>query len=94
MQEAIDELWAYTDELFDQSEADKFMIIKEIGVDTSKFKEAYYEEVSTLLKAATIEVPERKYFIKGGKKGIHSEHMGYILADMQYMQRTYPNMEW
>jgi len=94
MQEAIDELWAYTDELFDQTDADKAIIADGIGVATSKFKENYYEEVSALLKEANLEVPERKYFIKGGKKGVHSEHMGYILADMQYMQRTYPNMEW
>ncbi|MAZ72168.1 MAG: phenylacetate-CoA oxygenase subunit PaaI [Flavobacteriaceae bacterium] len=94
MQEAIDELWVYTDELFDQTEADKAMISEGIGIDTSKFKEVYYTEVSALLKEATLEVPERKYFIKGGKKGTHSEHMGYILAEMQYMQRTYPNMEW
>jgi ring-1,2-phenylacetyl-CoA epoxidase subunit PaaC len=94
MQEAIDELWAYTDELFDQTEADKAMIVEGIAVDILKFKENYYEEVSALLKEANLEVPERKYFIKGGKNGIHSEYMGYILSDMQYMQRTYPNMEW
>ena len=70
MQEAIDELWAYTDELFDVTEADQAMIEEGIGVDTSKLKEAYYEEVSALLKEANLEVPERKYFIKGGKKGI------------------------
>ncbi len=68
MQEAIDELWAYTDELFDQTEADKAMIADGIAVDTSKFKETYYEEVSTLLKQANLEVPERTNFIKGGKK--------------------------
>ncbi|MGB3774357.1 MAG: 1,2-phenylacetyl-CoA epoxidase subunit PaaC, partial [Leeuwenhoekiella sp.] len=78
MQEAIDELWAYTDELFDQTEADKAMLAEGIGVDTSKFKETYFEEVSTLLKEANLKVPERTNFIKGGKKGVHSEHMGYI----------------
>jgi ring-1,2-phenylacetyl-CoA epoxidase subunit PaaC len=94
MQEAIDELWAYTDELFDQTEADEAMVAEGIAVDTSKLKEIYYEEVSALLKEANLNVPERKYFIKGGKKGVHSEYMGYILSEMQYMQRTYPNMEW
>ncbi len=94
MQEAIDELWAFTDELFDLTEADKAMISEGIGVDTSKFKEKYYEEVSELLKESNLQVPERKYFIKGGKNGTHSEYMGYILSDLQYMQRTYPNMEW
>lgn len=94
MQEAIDDLWVYTDELFDVTEDDKAVIAEGIGVDTSKLKEAYYNEVSELLKEANLTVPEGKYFTRGGKKGIHSEYMGYILSDMQYMQRTYPNMEW
>jgi ring-1,2-phenylacetyl-CoA epoxidase subunit PaaC len=94
MQEAIDDLWAYTDELFDLTEADEAMIAEGIGVDTSKFKETYYKEVSELLKESNIAVPQGTYFTRGGKKGIHSEYMGYILSDLQYMQRTYPNMEW
>ena len=47
-----------------------------------------------MLKEATLSIPESNYFQKGGKEGIHSEHMGYILADLQYMQLTYPNMKW
>ena len=60
----------------------------------SELKEAYYKEVSEVLKEATLTIPENPYFQKGGKQGIHTEHMGYILADLQYMQRTYPNMTW
>ena len=94
MQEAIDYLWAYTDELFDMTEADNKMVAEGIGVDVSELKKPYFEQVSTLLKEANLNVPESNYFTRGGKKGIHSEHMGYILADLQYMQRTYPDMEW
>ncbi len=94
MQNAIDDLWRFTDELFQLTETDKMMIADGIGVDVSKFRQAYYEEVSKLLKLANLNVPESKYFTSGGKKGIHSEHMGYLLADLQYMQRTYPNMKW
>ncbi|MDC8003302.1 phenylacetate-CoA oxygenase subunit PaaC [Aureisphaera galaxeae] len=94
MQEAVNALWRYTDELFEMSEGDQQMATEGIGVDLSKLKEAYYEEVSELLSEATLEVPERKYFSYGGKKGIHTEHMGYLLSDLQYMQRTYPNMQW
>jgi ring-1,2-phenylacetyl-CoA epoxidase subunit PaaC len=94
MQEAIVGLWRYTDELFQITEADKAMISEGIGVDVSNFKDSYYEEVSEVLNEATLTVPESKYFTSGGKKGIHTEHMGYILADLQYMQRTYPNMKW
>ena len=94
MQEAIDGLWRYTDELFQLTKADKAMIEAGIGVDVSNFKEAYYKEVSEVLDEATLTAPERKYFTSGGKKGIHTEHMGFILADLQYMQRTYPNLNW
>lgn len=94
MQDAIDDLWPYTDELFHQTEADKVMVSEGIGVDVTKLKDAYYNKVSSILEEATLEVPESKYFQKGGKKGIHTEHLGYILTELQYMQRTYPNMEW
>jgi len=94
IQEAIDELWMYTDELFHQPPADKEMIAQGIGVDTLKLKEIYYKTIKDVLTEATLNVPDNPYFHKGGKEGIHTEHMGYLLADMQYMQRTYPNMEW
>ncbi|MFC4722325.1 1,2-phenylacetyl-CoA epoxidase subunit PaaC [Geojedonia litorea] len=94
IQTAIDELWTYTDELFHLTEVDKLMISDGIGVDVTKLKESYYNKVNDILEEATLQVPESKYFQKGGKKGIHTEHMGYILADLQYMQRTYPNMAW
>ncbi|HPE82374.1 MAG TPA: phenylacetate-CoA oxygenase subunit PaaC [Aequorivita sp.] len=94
MQEAIDDLWHYTDELFFMTEAEKVLAEDGIGVDISTFKKKYYEEVSEILKEATLSVPENKYFAKGGKEGVHTEYMGYILADLQYMQRTYPNMTW
>jgi len=94
MQEAIDGLWPYTDELFYLTDADKAMVEEGIGVDVTNLKEAYYKKVSEVLTEATLSVPEEKYFQKGGKQGIHTEHMGFILADLQYMQRTYPNLKW
>ena len=94
MQTAIDDLWRYTDELFHQTEADKAMVSEGIGVDVTKLKVTYYQKVNELLEEATLKIPESKYFQKGGKQGIHTEHMGYILTELQYMQRAYPNMEW
>jgi ring-1,2-phenylacetyl-CoA epoxidase subunit PaaC len=94
MQEAINDLWRYTDELFHQTDADKAMVAEGIGVDVSKLKENYYKHVNELLEESSLEIPESKYFQKGGKQGIHTEHFGYLLSDLQYMQRTYPNMEW
>lgn len=94
MQAAIDDLWPYTEELFHQTEVEKEMAVEGIGVDNSQLKEAYYQKVSDILEEATLKVPESKYFHSGGKKGIHTEHMGFILAELQYMQRTYPGVEW
>lgn len=94
IQIAIDDLWVFTDELFHQTDADKIMVSDKIGVDVTKLKAPYYKKISEILKEATLKTPDIKYFQKGGKNGIHSEHMGYLLADLQYMQRTFPNMKW
>lgn len=94
IQDAINTLWTYTDELFHQTDADKVMVLENIGVDVIELKDAYYKKVNAILTEATLEIPESKWFQKGGKEGIHTEHLGYLLSDLQYMQRTYPNMEW
>jgi ring-1,2-phenylacetyl-CoA epoxidase subunit PaaC len=94
MQEAINDLWTYTDELFHQTDADKAMVAEGFGVDVTKLKENYYKQVNELLEECMLDIPESKYFQKGGKEGIHTEHFGYLLSELQYMQRTYPNMEW
>ena len=94
MQEAINGLWTYTDELFYQTNADKEMVFEGIGVDVTKLKNNYYSHINNILLEATLEIPESKWFQTGGKEGVHTEHLGYLLSDLQYMQRTYPNMEW
>ena len=94
MQTAINDLWTYTDELFHQTDVDKTMVEQGIGVDVTKLKDTYYDQINEILAESTLQTPEMKYFQNGGKEGIHSEHMGYLLADLQYMQRTFPNMNW
>jgi ring-1,2-phenylacetyl-CoA epoxidase subunit PaaC len=94
IQQAENDLWIFTDELFQVTENDVEMISQGIGVDVRLLKDAYYKQVKSVLFEATIDVPTIEYFQKGGKKGIHSEHMGFILTEMQYMQRTFPNMTW
>ena len=94
IQTAINDLWAYTDELFHTTDADKIMISEGIGVDVTQLKSTYYKKVNEVLEEASIQIPDLQYFQKGGKQGIHSEHMGYLLAQMQYMQLAYPNMNW
>lgn len=94
VQEAVNDLWKFTDELFHMTEDDKLAVELGIGIDGAILKEKYYQRIEEVLEEATLAIPEIKWFQKGGKQGIHSEHMGYLLADLQYMQRTYPNMKW
>ena len=94
IQKAIDNLWTYTEELFHQTEADKTMVKEGVGVDVTKLKSTYYKTVKSILEEATLSVPENNYFQKGGKQGIHTEYMGYLLVELQFMQQAYPDMEW
>ncbi|MEZ4874691.1 MAG: 1,2-phenylacetyl-CoA epoxidase subunit PaaC [Flavobacteriaceae bacterium] len=94
IQEALDDLWPYTHELFEMTEVDKDAHKEGVGVDLSELREMYLKEISAVFNDATLAIPSTPFFQKGGKAGIHSEHMGYLLADLQYMQRTYPNMHW
>jgi len=94
MQTAINDLWRFTEELFETTDADQEAIAEGVGVNVAALKEAYFANVSEVLTEATLEKPELQFFQSGGKKGIHSEHMGYLLNDMQFMQRTYPGSKW
>lgn len=94
IQTAINDLWVFTDELFHQTDADKAMVSEGIGVDVTLLKDEFYKKVNEILQESTLYIPAVDYFQKGGRNGIHSEHMGYILTELQYMQRTYPNMTW
>jgi ring-1,2-phenylacetyl-CoA epoxidase subunit PaaC len=94
MQDAVNSLWRNTNELFQLTDAEAAMVKAGIGVDVTAFKDDYYRAIAQTLEEATLEVPTHTWFQKGGKEGIHTEHMGYLLSDLQYMQRAYPNMNW
>ena len=92
--QAVSDLWTYTNEMVSASEIELEMASLGIGVNPEDFRVEYFNSLKSVLNEATIPVPEHSYFQKGGKHGIHTEHMGFILTEMQYMQRTYPNMTW
>lgn len=94
MQTAVNERWSYTGELFQQSEADIAAMAAGFGVDLSSLKAAWDDTISKTFSAAKLSMPTNDWMQKGGKQGMHTEHLGYILAEMQYMQRAYPGMEW
>jgi len=94
MQAAISALWPYTNELFDETPIEKEMKEAGIGADLSVIRAEFESFVTEVLSDATIIKPEPVWSKAQGKKGIHSEHLGFILAELQYMQRAYPNMTW
>lgn len=94
VQKSLDKLWAYRTELFFMDETDALLIEKGIAVDLSELREEYDKQVLAVLNEATLTVPDNTWNKEGGRKGMHSEHLGFLLAEMQYMQRAYPGMEW
>jgi len=93
-QEALNNLYIHSDALFFMDEQDNAVAASGVGVDLSPLKKEYFAQIHADIQKATLALPGVDYFQKGGKDGVHSEHMGYILSEMQYMQRTYPNMTW
>lgn len=94
MQHAVDELWMYTGELFVMNDTDKAMLAEGVGADLAGIKTSWHHKVAEILEEATIATPSGKWMQQGGKDGRHSEHLGYILTELQFMQRAYPGMEW
>jgi len=80
--------------LFFMDEVDELLLQENIAVDLTSLKTSWKDYVSLILEQATIKIPDHSWQQAGGRKGIHSEHLGYLLAEMQYMQRAYPGMEW
>jgi ring-1,2-phenylacetyl-CoA epoxidase subunit PaaC len=94
MQTAIDDLWMYTGELFESDEIDQMMFRSGLGPDVSSLHETWLDLVRATTEEATLTLPQPGWAQRGGKRGIHSEHLGYILADLQFLQRAYPNATW
>lgn len=94
MQAALDDHWSYTGELFMTDEADEILAKKEIAPDPESIRPDWEKLVGVVLQKATLKVPEGDYHHSGGKTGRHTEHLGYILAEMQWLQRAYPGATW
>jgi ring-1,2-phenylacetyl-CoA epoxidase subunit PaaC len=94
MQESLNTLWRYTDELFFEDEVDRYLTENKVIPDLVNLKGMWKENVDHILQLAKLEIPTNNWQFEGGRVGRHSEHMGFLLAELQYMQRTYPNMEW
>ncbi|TXI82567.1 MAG: phenylacetate-CoA oxygenase subunit PaaI [Crocinitomicaceae bacterium] len=94
VQDSLNTLWRYTNELFFTNEVDAELVEKGIVPAMQEIQNEWNATVTTVLNEATLTIPTNNWKQEGGRKGLHSEHLGYILAELQYMQRAYPNMQW
>lgn len=86
IKKAIEFLWPYTGEFFMNEKVDI--------VDVSMLKKQWLEKIMSVFSEATLPFPEEVFMQSGGKKGIHTEHLGFVLSEMQYLQRVYPGAQW
>jgi len=93
-QAALDNLWTFTGELFENDPVLEEMTKAGIAPDMAAVKAAWSKTVDEVLSEATLKRPEDGFMATGGRKGLHSEHMGFILAEMQHVTRAYPGAEW
>ncbi len=94
IQTAVDELWMFSGELTTPSEVEKLAAAVGFGVDLEKIKPLWKSKVEEILTQATLKIPPPTWMQSGGKTGQHTEHLGFILAEMQYLQRSYPGLQW
>lgn len=94
MQKAIEELWGYIPEMFDMDEVEEAMLKAGIGVDLAALKPRWDAMVDSVLEEATLTRPEDTWAVRGSRVGNHSEHLGYLLAEMQFLPRAYPDAKW
>lgn len=94
VQAALELLWPYTAELFAADAVEEQAAVQGVGVVGASLESAWEASVRAVLDEATLRIPARTLFRSRGKDGLHSEHMGHLLAEMQYMQRVYPGAQW
>ena len=95
MQAALDRLWPYVGEMFVSDDVDSAMVAKGIAPDPANLREGFDQMLSGALAQATLTRPQDDFAHKGGKNGVrHSEHLGHMLTQMQWLQRAYPDATW
>lgn len=94
IQKSLNNIWKYTGEFFEMDELDKKMLKEKIGVNNKNLKKDWDKLVDETLIKAKLKRPEDGYMMTGSKKGIHTEMLGKILSEMQYLPRAYPDAKW
>lgn len=93
-QRALNELWRFTDELFEMDEVDALLMKQGVAVDLTALKPLWKKNIEAVFAKATLKLPESTFMQTGSRKGIHTEHLGYLLAEMQHLPRMHPGAKW
>ena len=93
-QMAVDDLWAFTGEMFAVDDSERGLIDAGIAVDPETLRATWLETVSRVLDEATLARPQNDWMQQGGRDGRHSEHLGHLLSELQSMQRAFPGATW
>ena len=94
VQKSLNNIWKYTGEFFEMDELDEKMLKEKIGVNNKNLKKDWNKLVDETLIKAKLKRPEDGYMMTGSRKGIHTEMLGKILSEMQYLPRAYPDAKW
>lgn len=94
LQNGLNNLWMFTSDLFDMDEVDVLLIKEGIVPDLNKIKAQWEKKVKEVISEATLQIPATTFKQKGSREGKHSEHLGFLLAEMQYVHRAYPDAKW
>jgi len=94
MQQALDDIWGYTHEIFEQDELELRLVAQGIAVDTANLKDKWFNDVKTIIEQATLKVPESEWAVRGGRAGYHTENLGHLLTEMQFVHRSFPGAKW
>jgi ring-1,2-phenylacetyl-CoA epoxidase subunit PaaC len=94
MQAGLDSVWPYVAELFESDELVQSLAGDGVAVDPGELREPVLAYVGTVIEQATLAQPTTSVRHTGGRRGIHTEHMGYLLAEMQHLTRSHPGAQW
>lgn len=94
MQAAVDALWMYTGEMFEQPNRDQALVATAVIPEAATLLARWREGVERVFAEATLTVPSGTWMQSGGMRGVHTEHLGHLLAQMQFLQRAYPGAQW
>ncbi len=94
LQDAVNELWGFTPELFEMDALEGDLVASGIAVDVTALKDDWERSVRSTFAEANISIPDEDWQVSGGRQGKHTEWLGHLLSDLQFVQRAYPGLEW